>query len=236
MKKVWILMLASLLLVCAVACKTQTAEQPDDAEEANDTPTALVGGWTVSDSAEVTEAQKALLDKALTGLVGATYEPIAYLGSQLVAGTNHCLLCKVTPVVPEPESHYALVFLYEDFSGNVQLMNVADVSLVPGAEADGEPLAGGWRFTDDPAVTPELKEVFDLALNGLVGTTYTPIAHLGTQVVAGTNHCFLCRCEAVSPEAAAYYTLMTVYQDLNGNAELLEVNLFDYASYCTYGA
>jgi hypothetical protein len=43
----------------------------------------------------------AAFDKAAACLAGASYEPVAVLGKQVVAGMNYCLLCKVTATVPD---------------------------------------------------------------------------------------------------------------------------------------
>ena len=85
---------------------------------------ALSGGWTYADSYEVTDEMKDRLNKALSETVGADYDPIANLGTQVVAGLNRCLLCRVTPVVPNAVPHYAFVYVYEDLEGGAQLLYV----------------------------------------------------------------------------------------------------------------
>ena len=61
----------------------------------------LVGGWTAAEDPAITDDVNALIEKALDGLVGVNYVPVAYLGSQVVAGTNHAILCLATAVVPD---------------------------------------------------------------------------------------------------------------------------------------
>ena len=63
--------------------------------------------------------------------------------------------------------------------------------LMTAAAAEDGPLSGGWTPSADPAVTEELQALFEKGLEGLVGVGYTPVAYLGSQVVAGTNHAFL---------------------------------------------
>ena len=60
-------------------------------------------------------------------MTGAGYTAVAQVGTQIVAGTNRCLLCKITPVVPDPVSHYALVYIYENLEGGAKLLNVIDL-------------------------------------------------------------------------------------------------------------
>lgn len=42
-------------------------------------------------------------------LVGARYQPIAYVGTQLVKGVNHFFLAEQTLITSEPERHIVLV-------------------------------------------------------------------------------------------------------------------------------
>ncbi len=84
-----------------------------------------MGGWQDQAPAVTEESQKAL-ENALENLVGAEYKEICCLRTQIVNGTNYCLLCEITPVVPNAESHFAIVFVYEDLDGNAQITDVFD--------------------------------------------------------------------------------------------------------------
>lgn len=86
----------------------------------------LSGGWTPSESPEITDEVRAVFDKGLENLLGVDYTPVAYLGSQVVAGTNHCVLAQARVVVPDAQPRYVLIYLYEDLQGDVELMNIAD--------------------------------------------------------------------------------------------------------------
>ena len=91
------------------------------------------------------------------------------------------------------------------------------------APAGDEPVAGGWMNAEDPAMNDELRAVFQKALGEILGVDYVPVACLGTQVVAGTNYCFLAQATAVYPDAAPRYVLVYVYEDLSGEASILNV-------------
>ena len=69
------------------------------------------------------------LGKALEKLVGANYEPVANLATQVVAGQNRCLLCKISPVVPNPVPHYTLVYVYEDLEGGAEITQTIDLDV-----------------------------------------------------------------------------------------------------------
>ena len=59
-------------------------------------------------------------------MLGVDYEPVTYLGSQVVAGRNHAILCKATVVAPNAVPSWKIVYLYEDLQGNVSILNIAD--------------------------------------------------------------------------------------------------------------
>jgi hypothetical protein len=99
---------------------------------------SVVGGWNIPDSPVITDEVKAAFDKAMEGFVGSTFEPIAYLGSQIVAGTNYCILCKVTPVLsPDYEAApgYELVYIYEDLEGNAEITQMTSLDIAELATA-----------------------------------------------------------------------------------------------------
>ena len=89
----------------------------------------MVGGWenVPCEAAELPEDAQAALDKALDGLVGAKYTPVALLSTQIVAGTNYCILCQITPVVPDATPTWALVYVHADLQGNAEITNVYEL-------------------------------------------------------------------------------------------------------------
>ena len=97
-------------------------------------------------------------------------------------------------------------------------------------------LSGGWTPAGDPAITEEIRALFDQAMEGLLGVDYVPVAYLGSQVVAGTNHAILCQATVVYPDAQPKWTIVFLYEDLTGHAEILSIADFDFGSLCTYGA
>lgn len=91
----------------------------------------VVGGWECAVDCTVTSEIEDIMAKATETLTGATYEPVAYIGSQLVAGMNHAILCKSSPSVEElgGASSYVLVYVYEDLDGNCEITDTVDIVL-----------------------------------------------------------------------------------------------------------
>ena len=86
------------------------------------------------------------------------------------------------------------------------------------------PIIGGWTINEamDPAENKEAMEAFNKATDSLEGYRYEVVAVLGSQVVAGMNYSYLCKGEAVIPDAKPEYVMVNVYEDLDGNAEITE--------------
>ena len=90
----------------------------------------VAGGWTVweNEPAALPEEAEKALNTALEGLVGAEYAPIALLAEQVVAGMNYCVLCTVTPVVPDATPSCALVWVYADLQGGAEITAVESMT------------------------------------------------------------------------------------------------------------
>lgn len=241
MKKFFCFLLALALLCSLAACGKATA--PDETVEIPDpedqTGPELVGGWAASDSAEISDELRAVFDKGLENLVGVDYLPVAYLGSQVVAGINHAFLCQAQTVSPDAEPYYAVVFLYADLSGAVSVLDLVPISVdsdgVRASEGAAEPVPGGWIATHEFDLLNDQLEDLGRALDGLTGVSYEPVAFLAAQVVSGVNSAYLCRAQVVSPDAQPYYAIVSVYSALDGSCELLNIADFDFGALCRYG-
>ena len=94
------------------------------------------------------------------------------------------------------------------------------------AHAETDALAGGWTVADDPAISEEVNNLFWQALDayqtGMITVSYTPIAYLGSQVIAGTNHAILCRAHEINQKPVL--VIVYLYQDLDDNASILAIS------------
>ena len=95
----------------------------------------------------------------------------------------------------------------------------------PALAEESEPLVGGWTPTEgDPTQIPT---------EDLEGCTYTPVALLAAQVVAGTNYCLLCQTQIVTPDAPIGYALVYFYEALDGSAHLQKVQEIEFCAFET---
>ncbi len=174
------------------------------------------GGWDCSVGPAVTEELQAVFDSAMEGLTGVGYTPEAYLASQVVAGTNHCFLCRAQTVYPNTSPYYTLVYVYEDLNGGAEITGIVNLTEAPSDNT----ASGGWAAPESSEITEELQAVMDTACEAYDGATLTPIALLEQQVVAGWNYRFLCRIQPAGTESLPYYTLVKVFANLSGGAEI----------------
>lgn len=185
----------------------------------------ITGGWETNDgelSLDKNEDAKAAFEKATEGLEGYTYEPIAYLGSQVVAGTNYAILCKGEVVSPDAEPAYEIVYIYENLEGNAEV--TGNKTLIGGQ--DDKAMDGAYEANDGDAAidqNADVKAVFDKAFDGLVGASYEPIAYLGSQVVEGTNYLGFFRESPAVQNPVSEFNLVTAYEDLDGNVTLGDI-------------
>ncbi|SCW30424.1 hypothetical protein SAMN02910456_00416 [Ruminococcaceae bacterium YRB3002] len=224
----------TILTVGISACtKENTAEtQPSEGTVIESQAEPVVGGWAMSASPNVRDEQRTLFENAMKTLLGVDYEPVAYLASQVVAGTNHCYLCKATVVAPDATPTYKLVYIYEKLDGTTEVLGFQDVTPAGGATGDGQ-FDGGWTYADDAMLNGEREAILDKACETLAGAEYIPAAYIASQVVEGTNHAFVCK-EVPSTqglEDPGKLVVVTVWEKLDGSAEILEVADLELGNY-----
>ncbi|MBQ9391316.1 MAG: hypothetical protein IJU02_03925 [Lachnospiraceae bacterium] len=92
-----------------------------------------------------------------------------------------------------------------------------------GCSKQEETTAGGWTVATDGTITNEHRELFNKALGTIDGLSYEPIKLLETQVVAGMNYRFLCNEHTSAENDSATRVIVTIYEDLDGNAKITSV-------------
>lgn len=226
MKKALSIIICLSLIAAGAIVFAACGKQEEENESTGDIESGgeIVGGWKTSDSPVITDDFKKVFDMALSGLEGVDYTPVAYLASQVVAGMNHCVLCKATPVVPDAKTTYSIVYIYEDLEGNAEITDIVS-SNSDAQSAEGDVL-GGWAEPVSPEMTDDAKAALEKACETLTGAEYTPVALLATQVVAGTNYRIICESRPSVPNAERGYAIVTVYADLKGNAEITDTSEF----------
>ena len=182
----------------------------------------IAGGWQAAEDGTITEELQALFDKAMEKMVGVDYTPVELLETQVVAGTNYKFLCESQVVAPGAKVQKAIVIIYEDLEGNAEVLDIEVME-----ESGEEALDGGWQAAEDGTITEELQEIFDRAMEKMVGVDYTPVELLETQIVSGTNYKFLCESQVVAPDAPVQMAVVTIYEDLEGNAEVLDIEMME---------
>ena len=87
--------------------------------------TANSGLFTISKNETVYSAYK----KAMKELVGVSYSPVAYLGSQIVSGTNYLVLCRSKGVYPGASYGWSLVTIYSNLKGDASVGDIQALDL-----------------------------------------------------------------------------------------------------------
>lgn len=93
--------------------------------------TMILGGWNLEEVKGCNLPQK--VQSAFTAVtgeqVGADYEPICYLGSQTVNGTNYRVLAKRRLVIQNSEVQIVKMIIHEEVDGSVRLVSVSGLAL-----------------------------------------------------------------------------------------------------------
>lgn len=207
--------------------------------------TNLCGGWqlnTESPNNYLDEGQRELFDEVManqTDLEGATINPTYVLADYNVGSTyREAVLCQVL-YGSESEAQFDgwYVIVVSTTDDGQTLDSLTPISFVEPATAEESPaLPEAWFLnevsTAKPPMLPEAAQAaFDNTEFAGSGHVY-PVALLGTQVVAGTNYLVLAQSGSSElGDESAGFTLISIYQDLEGNCSINEAAYLDYAYY-----
>lgn len=137
-------------------------------------------------------------------LIGAEYEPIAYLGSQVVNGINHAVLAKQILTTGRDTTNVVILIFNE--KPNAMEATLVSIDRV----VEGGAALGSIKIDPQVEIPDDANAAWDEAFGAWVGTKLEPIALLGTQVVKGTNFIFAATVTPVAPDGAAKASIITI--------------------------
>ena len=90
--------------------------------------------------------------------------------------------------------------------------------------------SGGWTVNKKAPsyLSTAEKAVFNKAVKGLTGVSYTPVYTIANQTVAGRNYAFFCKAVTVTAKPVTSWKVMIVYENLKGDCKILSVNNFNF--------
>ena len=137
-------------------------------------------------------------------IVGVEYELIAYIGSQVVNGTNHAVLAKQT-ILNGKDTENIVVMIFNEKPND---MDAVLVSIDRVLESGG--IMGGPHINVKTALDDEVMDIWDDAFEGFVGSTVTPYALLGTQIATGTEYIFAATLVTTALEPEEHAMIVTI--------------------------
>jgi hypothetical protein len=165
----------------------------------------MLGIWNVNVTVDAMPQKVATAVGELSEqLIGYEYTPIAYLGSQVVNGTNHAVLAEQT-VLTGKDTKNVVVLIFNEKPNEMKatLVNIERV-----IEQGGE--MGGIHVDVQTDIPAEAIEAFKTTFEGFVGSKIKPFALLGTQVTKGVNYIFAAEVTGVTAEPVTTVELVTV--------------------------
>ena len=149
----------------------------------------MLGSWNV-DIQVGKFPQKVASALADLQLVGAMYEPIAYVGSQVVNGTNHAVLAKQV-LTTGKDVENVVVMIFNEKDGTVALSGIDRV-----LEQGGE--LGGVKIDVKTELDEDAKKAFDDVFGERLGIRVEPRVYLGNQMTKGLTHFIFAETEGVT--------------------------------------
>lgn len=185
-----------------------------------------VGAWDVKVTTNSMPQKVATaIGKLQEQLVGAEYTPIAYLGSQVVNGTNHAVLAEQLLTTGRDTKNVVLL-IFNEKGMDCTLVNIERV--VEG----GLPL-GGLNIDVKTEIPEDAQKAFNAVLGDFVGAGVNPFALLATQVTKGINYVFAAEVTSVTANPVKKIAIVTVndMEKTVGFVDLLKSGLSNALGY-----
>ncbi len=223
MKKIFFVALLIALLIVVTGC--QNPFKPNNNK--------VTGGLELTNNNVFVAPENLIEDynKAMDDYTGRSTDPIALLGTQVVAGTNYMFLCT-------EDKEYKVVVVYNDLENNSSITKATTFDFKQyvdkNNDIDVEELVGGWTI-EVPAKPIELSEnvqaIFDKANENMVGATYYPISQVAHQNKDGKNYAILCFGRLSDQNSTTGVFLLTIKEDENGADTIVSISHVDLKKY-----
>lgn len=216
MKKSVCIMFALLIVFSFCSCNGKKIKDPEVDKSGKLTVLTDV-------TPQVTQDEKDLFLQAQKNYTEKSFEPIAVLGTQVVAGENIAYFCKGL----NEEQPYYFVEVYKDLENNVSIQKTAPFIVgdyLTNHDIDVKALAGGYTVNSNLKSTelpPDVKKGFDNFAGKTKGTIYIPIALVACQGEASeTNYSILCTVREKDDKNSTRLAVVTICCDENGNSNV----------------
>ena len=123
-------------------------------------------------------------------MFGATYDPLWYIGEQLVNGMNYMFVCRQVKSTRNADTSICIV-----------------VVNVPPEGVEKEPTI--CRVIETADMSNELHCLFNTAMANC-GVGYKPLMHIGSQVVSGENNFFIAEARIMYPNSIPYPVIIQI--------------------------
>jgi hypothetical protein len=193
-----------------------------------------VGDWKTNKPATVMQDQDKIFKKATKEIVGVTYKPVALLARQVVSGTNYVYLCYGTTVSKKRVSSWYILSANKNLNNKVSLNSIEKIDIEDiktSVKPRTETSVGGYEILPvrkKPFTLPaNARKAFIKATKSYSEYDLSPIALLGTQLVAGTNYRILCYGKGKTSDLF----VVDIYQKPSGKSSITSCKAFDLEAY-----
>ena len=137
-------------------------------------------------------------------ILGATYNPIWYVGKKTVNGVNYFFIAEdIRTTKNKDKSIVGLI-----------------INVPPGEQSIQGVGAKVVRIIDGEELLPEVQTAFATVEKELKGVTYKPIVYIGKQTVRGENHYIVCESRVIYPGVQTPKAVIFVINIFEGKPSL----------------
>ncbi len=92
---------------------------------------AMLGKWELAENelkpCKLPQRAESAFTGAMEKVVGAKYDPVLYVGKQIVNGTNYCIIAVQTLVIPSKPTRLVKIVIHEALDKTCKVVSIREV-------------------------------------------------------------------------------------------------------------
>lgn len=157
---------------------------------------------------------------ANSNLLGATFNPLWYIGKQIVNGVNYFFIAEdIRSTKNKDKSIVGLI-----------------INVPPGEhslQGEGSKID---RIVESEQLAPDVQAAFATVEKSLCGVSYKPVAYIGKQITRGENHFIVCEAKTIYPNSQPYAVIfvLNIFENTPSIVGILPISSTPKETICGY--
>lgn len=182
-----------------------------------------VGGYIINPTTKIPREALIAFREATSGLDGAGYKPLIFVGSQVVQGFNYKFIALATSTTRTKTKALVEMEVYKPLTGRSIIKRGSIKELV--SEGTG---LGAWKIVAAIGSYPQkVASALNDLFSSIDGVGYSPLMYAAQQQVSGVNHMIYCKQTNLTHPVSYGLASVILYENKEGKIIIQSVTTIE---------